>query len=150
MNDGAVPTSGNTCADGTPWQPSTERHLPTTSFAAMEWLTPPRPCTFPPLNGTSGSAVPCASKTDTGRDGLQGTPAPSVPAIGAIAATRSARSQASLFDMKPPLDMPVAKTCPGAMLYSLSSLPASAAKTRRRRHGGDRPVTPPPVGPALS
>lgn len=82
----------------------------------------------PPLNGTSGSAVPCASSTDTGRDGLHVTPTPSVPATGATAAKISARSHASRLDMKPPLDMPVAKTCPGAMSKSCTSFAASATK----------------------
>ena len=83
--------------------------------AEMEWLTPPRPRTVPPLKGTSGSAVPWASQTDTGRDGLQATPTPRVPATGATAAKTSARSHASRLLMKPPLDIPVTKTCPGAM-----------------------------------
>jgi hypothetical protein len=106
-------------------------------------LVPPRPRIVPPSNGTSGSAVPWTSRTATARDGLQETPVPSVPETGATAANTSTRSQPYRLDMKPPFDIPVAKTCPGAMPYWFSSLPASAARNPRsstpRRSGSDAP-----------
>ena len=78
-------------------------------------LSPPRPVMAPPPKGTTGSAVPCVANTDTGRDGLHPTLAPSVPATGATAAKTSARSQARRFAMNAPADRPVTNTLPGAM-----------------------------------
>ena len=62
--------------------------------------------------------MPCVAKTDTGRDGAQGTAEPKDPATGAMAATASARWHASRVAMKAPADNPVAKTLPGEMLRS--------------------------------
>ena len=47
---------------------------------------------MPPPNGTTGSAEPCTSSTETGRDGAHGNAVPNVPATGAMAETTSARS----------------------------------------------------------
>ena len=78
-------------------------------------LTPPRPSMAPPLNGTTGSAVPCTSSTETGRDGAHGNAVPNDPATGAMAETMSARSHASRAAMNAPADIPVAKTRPRSM-----------------------------------
>ena len=60
--------------------------------------------------------------------GAQFTPTPSVPATGAAAVTRSARSHANRVAMKPPADIPVTKTRPGGIPYSLDSLDQSERK----------------------
>ena len=78
-------------------------------------LYPPRPSIVPPSKGTTGSAVPCTSSTDTDRDGAHGKAAPNDPATGAMAEIRSARSQASRVAMNAPADIPVAKTRPGGI-----------------------------------
>jgi hypothetical protein len=63
----------------------------------------------PPSYGTSGSAVPWNSITGMGWLGLYCAEGMSrTPATGAMAAKMSAASQPSRFDMKPPLDMPIA------------------------------------------
>ena len=90
--------------------------------AEMMSLGPPRPTIGPPLNGTTGSAVPCVSSTATGRDGAHPTFTPRVPATGAMAAKTSARSQASRLTMNAPADIPVANTCPGSTPKSETSL----------------------------
>lgn len=67
--------------------------------------------TSPPSNGTSGSAVPEMTRTETGRAGRQDADAstPRVPATSATAIRRSASSRARRPDIIAPLLIPMAK-----------------------------------------
>src|SRR5262249_41277411 len=79
---------------------------PAMAFGAPATVAPPQQFTFPPLNGTIGSAVPAKPTIATEcfvQFGMLMT-----TATGPNAANVSGARQASTDDIAPPSDMPVA------------------------------------------
>src|ERR1700722_13410484 len=102
----------------------------------------PRPS--PPPEGTIGSAVPGIAMTDNGSGDRHGSSC--VPDTGPIAAN-SVVLQARVYDMMPPLLMPVAYTRAASILtFLVTSAPAAALNaTSSMCSRAGLPQQPPPL-----